>query len=244
LTTIARRGDRVLRSLTHSERDALARGYLRFRVDREVVVTVAAPRGAEPYWFADQGFEPTDLRLVGPSGPWSVYRRTFATGWVGLGVNGLDRTAADHYVVFLQSANGAPVGPPAIVGGHWHVLAAETGVSLASGVDLPIRSLDPSLSGATLLQPAHDERHSTVLASGRVWKTHSVAARVPDQITVAFGADAARALVWSWRTGPETPGSVVRYYPLPPGSTQQPDAPTGRSPRSRGLTGRSRCPSC
>jgi hypothetical protein len=84
-------------------------------------------------------------------------------------------------------------------------------VSLASGIDLPIRGLSPELRGATLLQPSHDRRHSTVLARGRIWKTHVVAGRRPDQVTVALGADASKELVWSWRTEARTGRSIVRF---------------------------------
>ena len=211
LTTLARRGDRVLEALTPAERDALARGYLRFQVDAPVVVTVAAPRGSEPFWLADQGFAATDLRLGVTGGPWSVHRKTFAAGWIGLGVNGLDLARPAHYVVFLQTLDGKPVRPRTLEGGWWTVTTAREGVSLASGVDLPIEALAPALRGATLLQPAHDQRHSTPLARGRVWKTHVVSSRRPDQVAVAFGPDAARELVWSWRTEPGTGSSVVRY---------------------------------
>jgi hypothetical protein len=229
LTRLAASGEKVLRALTRGERDALARGALRLRLDRPAVVTVAAPRGSVPFWVADLGFRPTDLTLADPSTSWSVFRKPVGPGWVGLGVNGLDRTPPAHYVVLLQTPDGAPVSPTAIVGGRWNIQTASKGTSLASGVDLPIRDLSPGLTGATLLQPSHDLRHSTLLARGRVWKTHVASGRRPDQITVAFGADAARELVWSWRTGPGTDRSVVRFYPLVPGERS---GGTGGSPTS------------
>ena len=53
------------------------------------------------------------------------------------------------------------------------------------------------------LAPApHAERHSALLATGRVWKTHVVSSAQPDQVAIAFGADPARELVWTWRTSP------------------------------------------
>ena len=227
LTTLARRGDHVLKALNAVERDALARGYVRIRVDSPVVVSVAARRGSEPFWLVDQGFAKTDLRLADPEASWVVFRKEFGPGWVGLGVNGLDLARPTHYVAFLQTPDGHPAEPRAIEGEAWTVRVAAEGVGLASGVDLPIQELSPRLRGATLLQPAHDQRHSSALARGRVWKTHVVAGRTPDQVTVAFGADASRELVWSWRTDVGTRHAVVRYYPLdrnqrtPPGAAGQ-----------------------
>ncbi len=66
------------------------------------------------------------------------------------------------------------------------------------------------LRGATLLRTDHDRRHATMLARGRVWKTHVVSGRKPDQVTVAFGAGSSSELVWSWRTSPEVAKSIVR----------------------------------
>src|SRR5437879_1983555 len=63
LTALAARGDRVLAALTRAERDALARGYVRFRIDRPAEVFVAAPRGSVPFWLADLGFEPAGMTL-------------------------------------------------------------------------------------------------------------------------------------------------------------------------------------
>ncbi len=66
------------------------------------------------------------------------------------------------------------------------------------------------LVGAVLLQASHAQRHGALLATGRVWKTHVVSTWRPDQVTVAFGADAARELVWTWRTSPEIKSTAIR----------------------------------
>jgi hypothetical protein len=234
LTEIAAQGDRVLRALNTDERDALARGYLRFRVDQPAVLTVAAPRGSVPFWVADLRFRRTNLSLADPETDWAVFQKTVDPGDVGLGVNGLDRTPPAHYVVFLQTASGAPLVPASLRADSWRVVTAAEGMSLAAGVDRPVRSLPASLRGATLLQPSHDRRHSTLLARGRVWKTHVAAGRRPDQVTVDFGADAARELVWSWRTEPSVERSVVRYYRLGPGLDTPPAVPPGSVVEVRG----------
>ena len=62
------RGDRVLRLLTRAERDALGRDAIRFRVDRPVVVDVAAPTRSVPFWLADRGFVATGDRLRNEDG--------------------------------------------------------------------------------------------------------------------------------------------------------------------------------
>ncbi len=210
LTALAVRGECVLAALTHQERDALGRGYLRFRVDRPVIVDVAAREGSLPFWLADQGFTktPSSLRIDGAD--WPIFRKAFPEGWVGLGVNALDWRASTHYVVFVRPAEGGSVAVQAIDPGHWRSISAGDGVSAASGVALPIHGLPDELRGATLLQASHDQRHATALAHGRVWKTHVASSRTPDQVAIAFGHDPARSLVWTWRTEPGVAATALR----------------------------------
>ena len=66
------------------------------------------------------------------------------------------------------------------------------------------------LVDAVLIQPAHAQRHSALLATGRVWKTHVVSSSHPDQVVVGFGSDPGRELVWTWRTSSSITTSVLR----------------------------------
>lgn len=210
LTTIAEHGDQVLRALTSIERDALARGYLRFQIDQPADVIVAAPRDSAPFWLRDQGFTATGDVLSDASNSWTLYRKQFPAGWVGLGVNGLDLTPRAHYAVFLVGKGSQPVRVTDLSGTRWEVGTAAVPLALASDLDRRVKQLPPRLRGATVLRTSHDQRHSTRLARGRVWKTHGLSRPEPDQVVVSFGADAASELVWSWRTTPEVEGSVVR----------------------------------
>ena len=93
---------------------------------------------------------------------------------------------------------------------EWQGARASDGVSLAAGGARPVVGLPATLDGATLLRTSDDMRHATLLARGRVWKTHVVSGRRPDQVTVAFGEPPTRELIWSWRTSPESKRSIVR----------------------------------
>jgi acid phosphatase type 7 len=219
LTAIASRGPEILARLEPSERAALGEGYLRFQVDRPVVVNVAAPVGSVPFWLADRGFRETGLSLANPDARWRLYRRSFDRGSIGLGVNGLDRSPPAHYVVFvrpLQRLNAGEYRKGPVVRldddsrATWRVLTALPGVSAAFDACKPFAAIPDELVGAVMLQPSHAGRHSTLLASGRVWKTHVVSSPRPDQVAISFGADPARELVWTWRTSPDVVSSAVR----------------------------------
>ncbi len=97
---------------------------------------------------------------------------------------------------------------------------ARPGVSAAHDSYRPIAKLPDELLGAVLLQPAHAERHSTLLATGRVWKTHVIAGSRPDQVTISFGADPTRELVWSWTTSTSVQATALRIAPANPQSVR------------------------
>ncbi len=210
LTAIASRGDLILRNLAPQERAALGRGYLRFKVDRPVVVDVAVPTASIPFWIHDQGFRSTDIALENPDSSWRIYRKTFPAGTVGLGVNGLDRTTVAHYVVFIRprKALDRGAGLPAVTidtraAASWKTALAGPGISASRDFYKPFEALPTELGGAIMLQPSHGDRHSALLARGRVWKTRVVSNAHPTQIAIAFGTDPARELVWTWTTSPE-----------------------------------------
>jgi hypothetical protein len=219
LTLLAPHGAQVLAALSSRERDILARGHLRFQSRVPVVVAVAAPASSVPFWLRDLGFEPTELTLANEDARWSVYRKTYPAGWIGLGVNGLDRASPAHYVVFLRAPPGWPpleqsaVALEDLMAPHWNVIEARAETSAVREFARPFATIPDELSGAIMLQPSHDRRHSTLLASGRVWKTHVPSGSRPDQVTIAYGADSARELIWSWRTAPGIEKTVLRILP-------------------------------
>ncbi len=217
LTALASHGGALLGSLEPDERRALATGYLRFRVGEPVIVQVAAPASSVPFWVRDLGFQPDHLVLTNEDSAWRLFHKTFGPGWVGLGVNGLDRTPPAHYAVFVRRADprAGAVGESLLVLDPrsaicWKTIRARLGVSAAHDSYRPFATLPDELLGAILLQPAHAERHSTLLATGRVWKTHVIAGSRPDQVTISFGTDPTRELVWSWTTSTSVKSTALR----------------------------------
>jgi 3',5'-cyclic AMP phosphodiesterase CpdA len=217
LNSIASCGDALLKRLRFAERAALSRGYLQFTVDRPVMVELAVPRGSVPFWIAAEGFEPTSLVLENPDTAWLVYRRQFPAGTVRLGVNGLDRTPVAHYVVFVLPAGPDP--RPPIVRLHdrnaasWNSTIAMAGISAARDFHKPFKAVPEELLGSVMLQPSHDDRHRAILAKGRVWKTRVVSTDHPSQVTIAFGSDPARELVWTWTTSTGVRSTRLRIGP-------------------------------
>ena len=214
LTSIATKTERVLAVLNPCERDALARGGLRFRVDQPVYVEIAAPRDALPFWLDDLGFKPTGLTVHHPDATLAVYRRRYSAGPIGLGVNSLDRAARVHYVVFLRSYDPSrdTIAIRPIAGGlaDWRMARAKEGVSAVSDATKPLTDLPRELLGAWVVQTPQDVRNAAFLARGRVWKTHVRSSPRPDQVAVTFGSNPARGLTFTWRTDASTRSSLMR----------------------------------
>jgi hypothetical protein len=218
LTVLASREPELLAALTSRERDALGRGYLKLRVSVPVDVEVAAPCSSVPFWLCDQGFSASGLELKSAGTRWSLFRKSFPAGWIGLGVNGLDRTPPEHYVVFLRSRAGQPplsrdTIELAAAAGDWQMVEARPGVRPAQDALEPFAEIPAELAGAILLQPLRSNRHATLLATGQVWKTHVPSSAHPDQVTIAYGADPSSELAWSWRTEPGVQGTALRIVP-------------------------------
>ncbi len=214
LTAIASKTERVLAVLNASERDALARGGLRFWVDQPVFVEVAAPRDALPFWLEDLGFKPTGQTVHHPEATFEIYRRRYSAGPIGLGVNSLDRASKLHYIVFLRSYDPSrdTIGIRPIAGGpaDWRMAWVREGVSALSDASKPLTDLPRDLIGAWVVQMPRDTRDEAYLARGRVWKTHVRSSRRPDQVAVALGSNPSRGLTFTWRTDPTSRSSRVK----------------------------------
>lgn len=211
LTEIAARGDRVLPLLTPGERSALARGAIRFRVDRPADLTVVAPVApAPPFWLADLGFVATGDRLRNEDGEFASYRKAIEAGPFGLGVNALDHASRSHYAIFLRAADGGEIRIEAIGSTGLRTAPACAGATPYLDAARPFDRLPAGLAGSTMLLTAHEARHDGALAHGRVWKTRQPSGPAPDQVVVSFGDDPARGLSFTWRTNPSVRLSAVR----------------------------------
>ena len=211
ITAIAHDGKRLLGQLRGDERYALGRDLIRFRVDRPSIVDVAVLEGAEPYWLGDQGFTPTGRRLPGPGGSFSIHRRSFPAGWIGLGVNALDRSTSTHYFALIRGEDGSA---PVVSGLEGASIGAVSEGSTPF-LDDPRRlaQLPEEYRRGVLLRTRLSGRHDAALLRGRAWKSRNPSSPTPDQVVVSVGADASRSLAFTWRTGPESTLSTIRIAP-------------------------------
>ena len=218
LTRLAARSSRVVAALTAEERRTLGQSSLRFRVDRPSVVVVAVAAGNEPpFWLRDRGFNRSG-RVVhdADGGVWHLHDRAFPAGVIGLGVNALDRSSADHYAVFIRSQDAAS-GPPIVTTiGPDPVPVASAGRSVSpfADVDRPLVDLPADLAAGRVVLTRHADRaDGSLLPFGRAWKTRQPSSPRPDQVVASFGNEPKHDLAISWRTDPSITRSVARFVP-------------------------------
>ena len=211
LTAIATRGPDLLGRLRPARARALARGYLRFTVDRPVVVDVAVPVASVPFWIADQGFRATDLVLENPDTSWRVYRKAFPGGTDRPRRQRTRPHAARALRRFHQAAAASEpkLGPP-----HrdprrprspqsWKPARAGPGVSAARDFHKPFKTI-PRRAGrrdpaAALAQRTGTARSWPGAGSGR---RASSRPSNPARSRSRSAPTRRRELVWTWTTSP------------------------------------------
>ncbi len=181
-----------------------------------------SPSGSVPFWLADQNFVATTIILSKTAiQPGAFIAKRSSRGWIGLGVNGLDRSPCRPLCRLLSAAGtggriAIRLSRGSMKASHQCGEQCSPRPASARRLTRSNRSsrLPPELDGTVMIQPAHAARHSTLVAAGRVWKTHVVSTAIPDQVTIAFGDDPARELVWTWRTSVESPSTAIRVARL------------------------------
>ncbi len=225
ITDLAHSTPALLAKLTSSERSALGRDWIRFQINRPAIIEVAALDGSAPFWLAEQGFRDAGQTLNHPEGTFRLYRKTWQAGWVGLGVNGLDASPPAHYAAFIRPLDSA-ADAPHVVGldpNLTRLVEAKSGVGPWFDEPAQFAAIPRELEGAQLLQTCHASRHATVLLRDRAWKTHVPSSAEPDQVAIAFGADPAHSLTFTWRTEPSRTTSCVRLAPAKLGAATPTD---------------------
>lgn len=206
---------RVAAMLTPAEREVLAGGHLRFRINvpcRVLVVEDARLKGGS-FWLAGAGFRP--LRAGWREGKlrFAVWARDFPAGEVGLGVNSLTNGEARHYFVLLRPL--APAPPLAVDGlypGQLRVDRFQPGCQPWVDEDDTLDEIPPALRGLTLIRTMNDRRAEAVL-TGRRRRTAFPAGPRPDHVVLTWASDPTTTQTIQWRTSPAIARGMVTFYP-------------------------------
>jgi len=205
--------EEVLERLTPRERELFATAYIRFRVDQPVAVYVlrsVAERG-HVFWLDELGFELIDEFALANLRKHRIWKREYAAGEIGLGVNTFAPQRDPVFIVVApQEGNATELNLKALSPKGLEVDRAVPGKRIYSDDLAEIQELPEALRGGILLQTPRWERDHVKVAD-YFKETAYPSGEEPDQVVLTWSEDPATTQTVQWRTGPGVSKGAVAY---------------------------------
>jgi hypothetical protein len=203
----------ALQRLTPEERHVLSTEHISFTVNAPVVVWVVrdANLGDEPFWLPEEGFERTPLRVTGTAGyAFDVWRKAFAPGRVGLGVNSLGGGREHYFIAVSPQETGGTFEITDLYPGQLAFDTLRAGVR--PYVDRPevLETVPAELDGRTLVRTLRGRRDDARLMGVFLFTEHPSSDR-PDHIVLTWSDDPRTSQTIQWRTSPKVKQGAVLY---------------------------------
>ncbi len=205
--------EEAVAALSVEERHILGTEYWSFAVDVPATLYVLRyERQREmPFWLEPAGFEKTSLFAVADGLRYEAWKKPYAAGRVGLGINGVQFNEA-HYFLALQ-----PQDPDAKLtlsdmypGRHRATRLKLRAVVHQDETDSRIEEASPELLGTTLVRAIAERGEESQLV--RVFRTTPyTASKQPGQVVLTWSGDPQTTQAIQWRTSPEVSEGLVRY---------------------------------
>jgi hypothetical protein len=99
--------DKAFSFFSVNEKEILATKHWMFDVNVPVVVSVmcSSKHKIEPFWLKEKGFVKTGMSMKNEQTTYEVWQKSFNTGTVGLGINGLDNYSLHYFVSVAPAAS-------------------------------------------------------------------------------------------------------------------------------------------
>lgn len=220
---------KVEASLTPQEREALATGHVRFRVNVPVVVTIVrdVSLGDEPFWLAARGFKPTGQKVRLTTREFDLWEKEFPAGEIGLGIHNFTGSGT-HYLPLLRPQRaGDAVKVSDLYPGHLRTTKFTAGVEPFVDQEVRLASVPAELDGQLLVQMESDRDEDARLV--RLFsKTQFPAADHAEHVVLTWSGDPRTTQTIQWRTSTKVKKGVVRYEPRSAGNS-----PSSKSARTK-----------
>ncbi|MBD3268036.1 phosphohydrolase [bacterium] len=203
----------IWEGLTDEQKTVFSTAHIRLTVN--VPVTLHLFRdvtlGEEPLWLKEQGFEPTEYKIVVDDEPFDGWKKSFEAGRIGLGVNSFQDEGEHYFMVLVpQNAGGDSLAVSKLYPGQCRVATLKKGVRPYTDDDDPIVSLPADLEGATLIR-VREKWVDTAAIMDYFHQTRFPSSQKPDQIVLTWSEDPQTTQTIQWRTSPEVKQGVVAY---------------------------------
>lgn len=198
--------------LTPQEKEILGSEHIRFTVDAPVVVTILrdSRQGAEPFWLAGRGFQPTGFKGEIVNRQFDAWEKEFPAGEIGLGVHSLSGNGTHYLVLLRPRAAGASFKVTGLYPGHLRTAAFQDGVEPYADKYLRIPSVPAAFKGQLLIQTDTESEEDAQL-TGRFSKTTFPAKDSADQVVLTWSGDPRTTQTIQWRTSTRCKSGFIRY---------------------------------
>ena len=198
--------------LTPQEREALATGHVRFRVNVPVVLTIVrdVSLGDEPFWLVSSGFKSTGLKIKLANRDFDTWEKEFPAGEIRLGIHNFTGRGT-HYLPLLKPQRaGDTIKVTELYPGH--LRTAQFGAGIEPFVDQETRlaTVPPELEGQLLVQVESDSDEDARIVS-LFSKTQYPAPDLAEHVVLTWSGDPRTTQTIQWRTSAKIKRGVVRY---------------------------------
>ena len=198
--------------LTPQEREALATGHVRFRVNVPVVVTIVRDvgLGEEPFWLAARGFKSIGLKIKLANREFDTWEKEFPAGEIGLGIHNFTGRGT-HYLPLLKPQRaGDTIKVTELYPGHLRTATMVAGVEPFVDQETRLATVPPELEGQLLVQVESDSDEDARIVS-LFSKTQHPAQDRAEHVVLTWSGNPRTTQTIQWRTSTKINKGVVRY---------------------------------
>ncbi|HOX40294.1 MAG TPA: metallophosphoesterase family protein [Candidatus Brocadiia bacterium] len=207
--------DQKLRGLlSKDELRILATEYLTFDVNAPVFVYVMRDKTQKtvPFWIEEAGFRRTDLSCVNEICEYEVWKKAFAAGRVGLGINGFDRHRTHYFVSVSPQEKGVELKIANLSPAEFSMETMDVGsLVYHDWTELVLAKVPQELRGGVLLSTIRGRSREAHLI-GAFRETPHPSSKRPDQIMLTWSRDPRSTQTIQWRTSPDVASGIAQYW--------------------------------
>ena len=197
----------ILSILTAEQKEQLATQALRFTIDQQSKIYIAARMGRSgPFWLEEKGFTQTGDTLSSERhDTFILWQKQMPKGTVNLGVNSL-YGGGRHYIIFVPENTQITGLYPASM----RQVAADTSADLYVDREGAFDSLPALLKDTKIIQVPYDQREIGEII-GQLYVTPYPASPEPDQIMLSWSKDPQTTQTVTWRTDTTITDASILY---------------------------------
>lgn len=198
---------------TEKDIEILATRHWTFDINVPVVVSVMRSKKQKtvPFWLATKGFKKTELVMNHEHSTYEIWQKSFDTGTVGLGINGVENYGF-HYFVSVGAQNKRDeLKLSNFFPENQYVGTMDDGAFIYHDWDeLVVENVPEELKGQKMLTTIRGRGTESHLV-GAFRTTAFTSSKTPDQIMLTWSSDPSTTMDIQWRTDTTVASGIVNY---------------------------------